>query len=287
MGPFPPSQEEVAAAFLKDAMLRPVPEGPIGPGVLCTTCGYALEGLDAAAVCPECGSPCEKSLRGSLLLYSGDAHFRSLRLGVLVILASIIAMIMGFMGVVVASFALPRATWIGTAAMIGTALLNVAMLYGWWRFAEPDPSLSGQTAGDGHRSLARISAVATTGATIAATLFDVIGGMVMGAPGLVAIALAIVYYLVLAFHHYAAMRYVRWLAPRLPDRAIYDQSRTNMWVLPLLNTIGLAVLAIGPIIALIMYWNHLNRVRKRLAWLAGFRQSAAAIAGEPRHQAAP
>jgi hypothetical protein len=40
-----------------------------------------------------------------------------------------------------------------------------------------------------------------------------------------------------------------------------------MWLLPLVFVLGLACAGLGPLIALVMYWNHLDKLRKYLQTL--------------------
>jgi hypothetical protein len=58
--------------------------------------------------------------------------------------------------------------------------------------------------------------------------------------------------------------YVRWLAPRIPDVALYEKTRKYMWLLPLIYILGMICLGLGPLIAMVMYLLMLNTVRVRL-----------------------
>ena len=59
------------------------------------------------------------------------------------------------------------------------------------------------------------------------------------------------------------MLYLRWLAPRLPDDEVDAKARRLMWLGPLLVTVG-ALIVVGPLIAMVLYWNLLDRVRRNL-----------------------
>ena len=59
------------------------------------------------------------------------------------------------------------------------------------------------------------------------------------------------------------MLYLRWLAPRLPDDEVDAWARRLMWLGPLLVTVG-ALIVVGPLIAMVLYWNLLDRVRRNL-----------------------
>ncbi len=66
-----------------------------------------------------------------------------------------------------------------------------------------------------------------------------------------------------AVQFFAAMLYLRWLAPRLPDDEVDAWARRLMWLGPLLVTVG-ALIVVGPLIAMVLYWNLLDRVRRNL-----------------------
>ena len=63
---------------------------------------------------------------------------------------------------------------------------------------------------------------------------------------------------------FAAMLYVRWLARRVPDQKLHNRAKRFMWLGPLLQTVGLLLIGLGPLIALVMYWNMLDVMRKHI-----------------------
>jgi hypothetical protein len=67
-----------------------------------------------------------------------------------------------------------------------------------------------------------------------------------------------------ATSYFASMLYVRWLAPRIPNVNAYKRSRKMMWAGPLLMTVGLLLLGLGPLIALVLYYNLFEWIRKDL-----------------------
>lgn len=75
-------------------------------------------------------------------------------------------------------------------------------------------------------------------------------------------ALGIVSVIAWAVLFFAVMRYTRWVAGRVPDQWIVRRTKTYMWLLPVLNTLGILLIGLGPIIALVLYWNLLDRLRK-------------------------
>src|SRR5262245_1427978 len=64
-------------------------KGHIAGDKLCVRCGYALRGLSVTGICPECGTPVDRSLRGDLLEYCDPHYARRLLLGARLIIASV------------------------------------------------------------------------------------------------------------------------------------------------------------------------------------------------------
>jgi len=63
-----------------------VAEAVIGDDTPCINCGYNLRGLVPSGLCPECGSPINRSVHGDFLRYSDPAWLNKLLLGVTLML---------------------------------------------------------------------------------------------------------------------------------------------------------------------------------------------------------
>ncbi len=213
-----------------------------------------------------------------LLRNSDPAYQQTLLKGVSFVLNGIIAMII----MVIISVAVRLASTGGQPATapaitpldVGLQMISFAIglviAYGWWLFSESDPRLTGEHAGGSARQVVRvciaINVVASalsfvlyllawiTGAALLAGIMLIGIGLVAGIAGIVAF--------------FAQMLYVKWLAPRLPNEAVYKRSKTLMWLGPVLYTVG-ALLIVGPLIALVLYWNMLDKVRKDLKGIVG------------------
>ena len=257
------------------------PEPPPGEPDVCLRCGYALTGLDADGICPECGTPVADSRRGALLKFSDPEYVATLHRGVLLLLVgSITAIGLSTLGgVLLAAMALSQSagtggggTWTGTLMQVaqGLQLLGVAgeamVILGWWWFSTADPALPPAARGDRPRLVIRIALVfgvlgllagiGMNGTGVGPQTFGggltILGGVLMLLAGLAQVA-----------RFFGGMVYLRWMAPRLPDPFVGQRAKRYMWLLPLLIVIGSCIL-IGPLIATILTWLLLNRVRKHL-----------------------
>ena len=123
-------------------------------------------------------------------------------------------------------------------------------------------------AGLGARQIIRIAVCVQ----LAASVFGLIPQFSTGqtlAPGMTAIvvlsmALGLASLIAWVAQFFAAMLYVRWLARRVPDQKLHNRAKRFMWLGPLLQTVGLLLLGLGPLIALVMYWNMLDTMRKHI-----------------------
>ena len=103
------------------------------------------------------------------------------------------------------------------------------------------------------RAAVAVAAVLTAMATVAETLAPCVHA-----------AANILLMVVQAAKFFAAMLYLRWLAPRFPDAVIDARARLLMWLCPLLVTVGTLLCLMGPIIALVLYWSLLNSVQTEI-----------------------
>lgn len=191
------------------------------------------------------------------------------------VLNGIIAMIVFvIIGVVIAVLTQPNQTTaivnsvsvVDVGLQLVSLMIGLAIAYGRWHFSEPDPGLTGRYDGGQPRQIVRVCVVISViGSLLSFAVYllawltgsDLLAGIVLLLIGLISGLAGIV-----AF--FAQMLYVRWLAPRLPNAAVYKRAKTLMWLGPVLYTVGLLLLGLGPLIALVLYWNMLDKVRKDL-----------------------
>jgi len=245
----------------------------IAPGTRCVICGYDLTGLWLRGICPECGAPVERSLRGDRLAYSAPEYVRTLTRGAGVINLVLLAQTLSIVGSIAWAIAAAatglsmNAQAAGQYAMSGVRVIaSIAGLVGWWLLSAPEPRLTGAHRGRGPRFWVRVSIVAQASMTAlsfalslaapaaagpqsSAALGVAAGGLVLGLLNLAAYVL----------WFFASMLYLRWLAPRIPSRSVYRWAKTFIWLGPVLLIPG-ALLCIGPLAAYVCYWVMLYRV---------------------------
>jgi hypothetical protein len=259
--------------------------GTVQPGVHCIQCGYDLSGLPADGVCPECGLPIERSLRSNMLIDASPEYVRKLARGLSLVLNGILLylllFIVLFLGIGVLFGALAGAGGGGgggggaAAAGLGvTGLLTIVVMVaslaalamvlgGWWLFSEPDPMYFGRDDGSKARTVVRQSLSAYVGLIVAGFLLQSISLFGVFLPGqfILGIAVSVLQFVAFAVFFFASMLYVRWLAPRVPNQKVFKRSKTLLWLGPVLCTVGALACYIGPLVALVLYWNMLHWLR--------------------------
>jgi hypothetical protein len=209
-----------------------------------------------------------RSIQGNLLRFSSGAYLAALHNGVFIILTSIIVQVLVLvggllLGVLVATLAnspaAVRSFTVGLQAV--SVAISLALLLGWWMFSAPDPAIIGVNTGATARQVVRITLIINAIATLVNASLEVIA---VNSPPAQAILLTFAFIALIAWavQFFASMRYVQWLAPRLPNEHVHRRARLLMWLGPLLYTVGALACGIGPLIALVLYWNMLDWVRK-------------------------
>lgn len=239
----------------------------------CKQCGYALEGLPPEGVCPECGLPIERSLTDDQLRHSSPTYLALLHQGVFLILAGIIAQFVMLIGGIFAGFMISMTgndlAILQAAITVGSLVASGVIAWGWFLFSAPDPAFVGRQDGSQARVVVRISVVANAVITLLTTVAQLALPATTAAPA-TTVVLAIVFVLSLAglvawaVSFFAAMLYLRWLCPRIPNWRAYRRAKTMMWLGPVLFTVGSLCIGLGPLVAVVLYWNMLDWVRRDL-----------------------
>jgi hypothetical protein len=258
------------------APFAPPASAPPAADIPCSRCGYNLAGLDPGGVCPECGAPIAESLAGRLLRFSAPEYVDSLYRGATLIMTVILVQVVSTAMITGAALALaqgvigpgPARTLTGLGQLTGFGL-SVALWGGWWMCSAPDPAVRpGTDRGDKPRQWVRLAVAASAVMSLISTVAQFAGAPTPAGIGAVAIAgtvlLGLLGLAVAAVKFFASMKYLSWLGPRLPDPAVVTRARGYMWQLPLWTTVGMLLCGLGPLIAMILYYGLINRVRKDL-----------------------
>jgi hypothetical protein len=241
--------------------------------VLCRRCQFNLRGLTPERNCPECGFPIQRTMQGDPLVLSSPAYLRSLSTGLKWIIVATLAqlglsLVSGVLGAIVGitsrgNIQDPSLRYLQIGSLVLGVPIAVALLIGWWRFSTPDPEIVAGDKGDTPRLVVRsasvllivtslLSGVATIW-WITPTEFEV--GLFLAGVGLLAMIGSIAQF-------FASLLYVRWISRRMQDGKLVEKSTRYLWMLPLIYIVGLCVLALGPIVAMILYLLLLNDLRK-------------------------
>ena len=254
----------------------------------CVGCGYDLTGLSRDGVCPECGLDVISSQHGALFLYCDKAYLAKLHAGITLIVAGIAQLVFAVPFMIVAAIAVSITQGSGAVVILSMLVYFASLLMiviGWFVFSARDPSGIFDQRGSAARHTLRIALGVMVAGSLFSTVLQAVGAGGPGAqPLLVVVAIAnLAAYIVF---YYASLVYVRWAATRIPDAKAVAKAKQLMWLGPvlligsffLLMCGGFATLALGAlgilggvfsalaaiIIALIMYWNLLDRIRRQL-----------------------
>ena len=241
----------------------PTRPAAVAESVNCVRCGYDLRGLPVSGRCPECGTIVERSLLGDKLLYSSPEYLATLQRGLSFILNAILVMVINVvLGIVAGAMSM-------TALMQATSLIGIgvslALVVGWWLFSEEDPAFVGTDNGSTARRVIRVVVAIELATTIVSAVLQFLPAAAAtsaSAPlALLAVLVGLGSLAVWAVKFFAAMLYLRWLSPRIPSEFVDRRAGLLMWLCPVLVTVGAILLMLGPLVALVLYWNLLNRVR--------------------------
>ncbi len=248
------------------------------PGAHCKQCGYALQGLDPAGVCPECGFTLERSLTDDLLRNSSSEYLALLHRGVFLVLAGIIAQFLmiigGFAGAIFLGVNGVNMASLELALTLMSLVGTVMIAWGWFEFSTPDPAFTGRSDGSQARVVVRVAVIINAFVTlvtgVAQFAFPAAGvapGAVpttVSAASVVLVVLSLIGFVAWAVSFFAAMLYLKWLCPRIPNWRAWRRARTLMWLGPLLFTVGALCIGLGPLVAIVLYWNLLDWIRRDL-----------------------
>ena len=275
----------------------PSPDGAaerVWGGLLCMRCGYDLTGLASDGVCPECGTPVADSMRGNLLADRSPEYVRTLKRGLSLVLNGILLWFVvifltsvgtAFLGVSAGASGSAPPSFItsGWLTLFSGAInlgFSAMILFGYWLFTARDPGDPVRDGAPTARNVLRVAVIVQASCDALSLLLTSIvavlagpqmlaGSAVSGSGGvyimLIAVSslLGLVSFAAFVTIFFSAMLYVKGMAHRLPDDKVRRQAKSRIIACPIWATVGFLII-IGPLIALVLYWNLLNLVRTNL-----------------------
>lgn len=257
------------------------------PGTHCVGCGYIVGGAPLESLCPECTTPVAVSIRGDILKNADPDYVRSLARGVALVIAGSIVTISWWVVTPVLMAAVVQQGRLSLAA--ATACIQsvdflgaLLMLVGWWMASAPNPAVVDPTRDIAARRFLRwilsviavITAIGFLGVWVPAFanagLFGISGNIQINAntqiPPLLIVSMALRLILVGArvLRFFVGLRYLQTLALRIPDSDLHRAARRQVWLFPLLMTVGWAVL-VGPLVGVVLYLMMLVRLQRAIA----------------------
>lgn len=251
--------------------------------VACINCGYNLNGFSVDAVCPECGKPVADSVARDLFRDAPAEYVRSLYSGtklvvgmilLLVVLALTSGVVSGLAGAQAITPAVHDAVAVGTS--VCGVICSLLLTIGWWKLTEPNPEHPPEYSGGASRSLVRWMAVIHAAFSATQSIILLATGaysfsatqnaqLSIGTGSLLAVVgLSLLGLVVFAVGYFAQMLYIGWMGPRLPNTWVTKRAKLMMWLGPLLYVVGALCIGLGPLVALILYYNLITKVRADL-----------------------
>lgn len=237
---------------------------------------------------------------------SSPRYVASMRDGAVFVLFAMVVNVAATLGVFGAGFAIAMSSTMATEppedafALIDMAhallmlVAGAAGVIGWWWLTTRDPQEGSFAHPSRSRPVVRFAVIAQAALFLLLSVGPAIltAGMtdatpesaVSGALGVLALV-GIASLLIVAIKFFTTMSYLRWLASRIPDETIDESAARFMWLGPLLVTVG-ALIIVGPLIALIMYWNLVFKTWKGLSEIALDQRDKAELAAAARHNMA-
>lgn len=248
-------------------------EGILLHNARCVSCNYELSGLQRSGVCPECGISVELSLDGCFLQGIGLGRLDTLRSSLRLVQVGLLAYaVSNIITVGLSCLGAPEELGYWSALhLVGAALAAGALataLVGYWRFTVTDFCII-----TGVSRIARKCALSTACIQCVAQVASVVLQIAVnyGFNASIETALRLVNIIIViswTTHYVAIMTCLHWLGKKIPDAVVVARTTIYMWVLPLLTTIGILAIGLGPIAAALLCWSVISRVMRSCEMVA-------------------
>jgi hypothetical protein len=255
----------------------------------CINCDYDLAGLDTTGVCPECGIPIERTLEKTPRLRAHPDYLKKLetavsciRKAILLFATTILALLLGAILLALARAGPPThgLLWFAAAIAVIALLVSIILLItGWMKLSAREPGIQEeQSAATAHM----ITTIVCVIAVLISTAIDLMTQQAVpgiASPSQTATARQFTYqfgnananitvfygfdpaYFIVVAATVTSLLVMRRIARRTPDRKFLRSLRRDTILIPILATVGILLCALGPIIALALYYRHTMKLR--------------------------
>lgn len=243
----------------------------------CFWCDYDLSNTAPDSKCPECGVPVFASIGQGVLATVPYEKLKNIHAGMKLVTVLILVYIVTSVTAGIAAGAMSatmNSTTLYGVVVVGSTINNailLAIVYGWHKVATPISEIPNQLDERGRRSFLNVMSwifAAATALTLILNLIprnytpttnpsfsaiDIIAGLL----GLATLVIMVIYFV-------AQVRYIGWIAKLVRNRKMERRAKHLVWSGPLMSILGFIILFIGPLIALILYWNMIEYTRRDL-----------------------
>jgi hypothetical protein len=244
----------------------------------CVHCGNPLRGYRMELSCSGCGTPAAVSMAQPTLAEASPEYLKSLAQGLLSIIIAIITLfVLGIVNVVV-MFTYPSMVF-NVAFQLVVMTIGLIQHTGYLKLANAGLSEDDYPAIHQTTRVIRIVTGIIIALLLVSTPFAIIWvlntpvglppsnakptpGQMLGLLVTGAIGLLMMVFVLIRFIY--VMRLFRWLFGRASDQSMVQQTKLYVWLLPVLATVGLCLLGLGPLGALIAYVVMLVQMRQHV-----------------------
>lgn len=240
-------------------------------GAMCVRCSYDLRGLAVDGQCPECGESIARSLAGDLLRGCTLAYLRNLRVGLQIIAIGLFLTILVTLASLINDILAHGVREIDLSIHALSFVVECVLMLGYWKYTALDPGANGIEQPIDARRIVRVTVVLSLATATGTAMLRFLRPQDIKLTGLrtpaeigfaIAGALVLLIWLV---QFYAVMSYTWRIAARIPDAGLIKRIRLYRWMLPVIFVVGMIFAGLGPLVATIMYWSVLVRVRTGVA----------------------
>ena len=243
----------------------------------CIGCGYDLADTPSESNCPECGIPVWCSVGRNALSRVSTHDLRTVHTGfrlatqliLFYIIASIVSGVLFFVVISRADDSTIAITMVAAAIILNATVFGI--LFGWFKLSNPLPGIPAQLDAPDRRKFLRTTLWIVVALTVVQTIWAMIPDPSIGDPSsemrtidFVSMGFQGIYLIAILVSFVAQVMYIGWFAKIVRNRKMERRAKHLIWSGPLISLVGSFLFMLGPLIALILYWNLIEYVRRDL-----------------------